>query len=77
MGGISWLGRLLIFSGIFLIIFGLLFVFMGRIKFPGLPLDIYIKRENFQVFIPIGSSIIISIILTIILNLIILLFLRK
>ncbi|MEO0231910.1 MAG: DUF2905 family protein [candidate division WOR-3 bacterium] len=74
MGGI---GKILILSGIFLIFFGIFFLIFEKFSFKMLPLDIYIKKNNFHFFFPIGTSIVISIILTIILNILFFLFFRK
>lgn len=64
------IGRLLIFAGIFIIILGVLFLFGDKIPFFGkLPGDIVIKKENYTIYIPIVTSILLSIILSIIINL--------
>ncbi len=69
----EYVGRLLIISGLILIIIGLFFLFFEKIpsgnigKLPG---DIFIKRDNFVIYIPIVTSIVLSIVLTLILNLI-------
>ena len=69
---IEQIGKLLIFIGIFTIVFGLLFVFLDKIPFNlgKLPGDIYIKRDNFVFYFPITTSIIISVFLSIIFYLI-------
>lgn len=60
-----------ILIGIFLIITGILIIVFTRIPFFGnLPGDIHIKKEHFNLYIPITTSIIISIIITLILNII-------
>jgi hypothetical protein len=64
------LGRILILTGIALIILGLLFIVFYKLpigKFPG---DIIIKKGDFTFYFPLGLSIIASIILTIIFYLI-------
>lgn len=61
--------KLLILSGILLVVFGLLLLLFEKWKFR-LPGDIYIRRGNFEFYFPIATSILISILLTIILNLI-------
>ena len=67
---ISGLGRILIFTGIFLIVFGIFLFILPKIpllnKMPG---DIYFKKGNFSFYFPLATSIIISILLTLILNL--------
>ncbi len=58
------LARILILAGIFMITAGVLVNFgLGR-----LPGDIYIKRENISIYLPITSSIVISAIVTLILH---------
>jgi len=62
-------GKILIFSGAFLVFLGLLLFFWQRIPFLGkLPGDIFLQKGSFQFFFPIVTCIIISIVLTIILN---------
>lgn len=59
------MGKILIYTGIFLIIAGLVIYFYPKIPFFGkLPGDIYIKRENFSFYFPIMTSVIVSIVLT-------------
>lgn len=65
------IGRLLIGLGIVIVIVGVVFLLAGRIPWLGrLPGDILIERENFKVFIPIGTMLLVSLILTIIVNII-------
>lgn len=67
MGDFSWLGRMLIVMGVFLLLLGIAFY-----KFPGigrLPGDIFFKKGNFTFYFPIVTSIILSVLLTIVLNL--------
>jgi hypothetical protein len=67
---IQSLGKIILVMGIFLVVFGSLIILSPKIPFIGrLPGDILIKRDNFTVFFPLASSIIISLIITIILNL--------
>lgn len=67
MQGFQPLGKILIIIGLFIIILGILFLFVGRIPWIGrLPGDIVIERKNINIYIPITTSIIISILLTII-----------
>lgn len=61
--------KIIIVSGIILIIVGVLIYFGRKIGLGSLPGDIVIKRKNLVIYIPIVTSIILSIILTIILNL--------
>jgi hypothetical protein len=69
MEGIDPVGRLLIIAGILLAGLGLLIVLAPNIPvFGRLPGDIHIDRGNVQVFIPLGSMVVVSIVLTILLN---------
>jgi len=68
---IPQIGKTLIFCGFLLILIGFIFLFHFKIPYFGkLPGDIYIKKENFTLFIPFGTCILISIIFTIIFYLI-------
>ena len=61
------LGKTLILLGAIIIVMGIvLFLLpkMGSWKIPG---DIVIKRDNFVLFIPLGTSILLSLLLTLIL----------
>jgi hypothetical protein len=60
-------GRLLMFVGAAILILGALLSFGPRLPWLGrLPGDIVIERDNFRLYFPIGTSILISIILTLI-----------
>jgi len=61
--------KLLVGFGILLILFGLILMLFENWKWR-LPGDIYIKRDNFEFYFPIVTSIIISLVLTILLNII-------
>jgi len=61
--------KLLAGFGILLILFGLILMLFENWKWR-LPGDIYIKRDNFEFYFPIATSIIISLVLTILLNII-------
>lgn len=67
--------KILIYTGVVLIIAGLIFLLLGKIGFFRLPGDVEMGGKNWKIFLPITSSIIISIVLTFILWLIS--FLRK
>ncbi len=61
-------GKILIFLGIILTVAGILFMFGAKIPWFGkLPGDIYIKKENFTLYFPLATSILLSIILSLIL----------
>ena len=71
------IGKLLIFMGLILVLVGALLLLFGKVLPLGkLPGDIYIKKDNFTVYIPITSAILLSVLLTLLLNLIFLLFKR-
>lgn len=62
------LGKGMIVLGTIVVLLGLVLTFSDKIPFVGkLPGDISIKRENFQFYFPITTSIIISLILSLIL----------
>jgi len=64
----SGLGRMLIFFGIIMIVIGVLFALSAKIPFIGrLPGDIYIKKNNFSFYFPLGTSLLLSLILSLIL----------
>ncbi|MGH2811593.1 MAG: DUF2905 family protein [Actinomycetota bacterium] len=62
-------GKILLLIGVILIVVGALVILLGRLGITSLPGDISFRRGNFQLFIPIGTSILLSIVLTILLNL--------
>jgi Protein of unknown function (DUF2905). len=61
-------GKLLIVVGVFLVVVGILIVLAPKIPYIGrLPVDIYIRRDNFIFYFPVVSSILVSIIVSLIL----------
>lgn len=65
------IGRLLMIVGGALFVLGLLLVAGGRLPWLGnLPGDIVIRRDNFTLFAPIGTMIVLSIALTVVVNII-------
>ena len=72
------LGKLLIFVGVFFIVFGLVLLLVEKFPFGfgKLPGDIFIKRDNFTFYFPLVTSLLISLLLNLILN-IVFWFLRK
>jgi len=67
MGGI---GRILIYLGLFLVIVGIAFTFIGKIPWLGhLPGDITIERERFTFYFPLATCLIISVVLSLVLYL--------
>ena len=64
-------GKTLIIIGLFLVIFGVVFVFWNKIPLIGrLPGDITIQKGGFTFFFPLVTSLVLSLILTIVLNVI-------
>lgn len=61
-------GRMLIILGLLLVAAGVIISFAPRMPWPGkLPGDIYIKKENFSLYFPLGTSLLISLVLSFIL----------
>ena len=60
------IGRLLIILGIVLVVLGMLWPLMTRLGVGRLPGDIVIERENFRLYIPIMTSLIVSIVVSVI-----------
>jgi hypothetical protein len=60
-------GRLLIILGVVLVALGVLWLWIARLGFGRLPGDIVIERENFRLYIPIVTSLIISVVISAIL----------
>ena len=61
------MARWLIILGVLLILAGLLWPWLTKLGLGRLPGDIVIERENYRVYIPITTSILISIVLSLIL----------
>jgi Protein of unknown function (DUF2905) len=61
------LARWLIILGIVLVLAGLLWPWLTKLGLGRLPGDIAIERENFSVYIPITTSILVSLALSLIL----------
>ena len=61
------MSRVLIIFGVVLIAVGLLWPVVSKLGFGRLPGDIVIERENFRVYIPIATSIIVSVVLSLLL----------
>ena len=59
--------RWLIILGVVLVVAGLLWPWLGKLGLGRLPGDIVIERENFRLYLPITTSILISIVLSVIL----------
>lgn len=67
------LGRILLIVAAVIAVVGLLLLLSGRGILPRLPGDVVIDRGNTRVYIPLGTSIVVSLVLTLVLNL----FLRR
>jgi hypothetical protein len=61
------MSRVLIIFGVVLIAVGLLWPVVSKLGFGRLPGDIVIERENFRLYIPIATSIIVSVLLSLLL----------
>jgi hypothetical protein len=59
--------RWLIILGVVLVVAGLLWPWLGRLGLGRLPGDLVIERENFRLYLPITTSILVSIVLSLIL----------
>ena len=58
------MARTLIFFGICFLLAGLLWPWLKQIPLGRLPGDIVIEKENFRLFLPVTSSILISLVLS-------------
>lgn len=67
-GGIQYMGRFLIITGVIIIVLGGLLLLSGKVPWLGrLPGDILIQRKNFTFYFPLATSILLSIIVTFVL----------
>ena len=61
------LGKTLILLGIVIILLGVGLLFAHKIPYIGrLPGDIYVKKDNFTFYFPLGTSIVVSVVLSLI-----------
>lgn len=58
------MSRFLITFGIVLVVIGLLWPVIGKLGLGRLPGDIVIEREHFRLYIPLGTSVVVSLLLT-------------
>ena len=66
MSPLNEAGKLLLFFGIFMVVAGLLLIFLPKIPFIGkLPGDFVIRGRNFTFYFPLATSILLSVLLTI------------
>jgi hypothetical protein len=63
------MSKILIILGAILILIGLIYPYLQSLGIGRLPGDIVIKKDNFNLYFPVTSAIIISILLTIIFRL--------
>jgi hypothetical protein len=63
------MSKVLIILGAILILIGLIYPYLNSLGIGRLPGDIIIKKDNFNLYFPVTSAIIISILLTIIFRL--------
>lgn len=61
------MGRFLIILGAVLILVGLLWPWLQKVGLGRLPGDIVIERENFRLYLPLMTSLIVSVVLSLIL----------
>ena len=67
----SEMGRWLMLAGGALLVVGVLVWLGGRLPwFGNLPGDIVVKRDNFTLYAPLGTMLLLSVLLTIVLNVI-------
>ncbi len=64
------MGKFLLVAGVALVVLGLVFLLAGKGVIPRLPGDLTFGKGNTRVYIPLGTSIVLSVVLTILLNLI-------
>ena len=70
MSDLAGLGRLLILAGLGLAAVGVVLILAGRVPFLGrLPGDIVIQRDNWTLFFPLATMLLLSLVLTLVLNL--------
>lgn len=70
MNSLTGIAKMLIFTGIILCSLGILLWVLGKIGISGwrLPGDIFVKKENYSFYFPLGTCILLSLILTLILQ---------
>lgn len=64
------LARVLLGLGVLLLVAGGLLFLLGRLGVTSIPGDISFRRGNLRVFLPLGTSLLLSVVLTVLLNLI-------
>jgi len=67
MPDMSSFGKTLVILGIFLVVFGILLSFGGKLSWFGrLPGDVYIQKKGFSFYFPIMTSLVVSVVLSVI-----------
>jgi hypothetical protein len=66
---LSGMGKFLVVAGVVLVVLGLLLFLTGRGVIPRLPGDLSFGKGNTRIYIPLGTSVVLSVLLTILLNL--------
>ena len=61
------MSRLLIIAGIVLVVLGALWPLIAKLGLGRLPGDIVIERENFRLYIPLASSLLVSVVVSLLL----------
>lgn len=61
------IGRLLIIFGVVLVAVGILWPLIAKLGLGRLPGDIVIERDNFRLYIPLATSLIVSVVLSVLL----------
>jgi hypothetical protein len=70
MNSFEWLGKIILFFGLVLVVVGTIFLLLPRIPWIGkLPGDIFIRGEKASFYFPITTCIIISILLSLLFSL--------
>lgn len=67
MSPISEIGKALIFFGIIIVVLGLILTFLPSLRVGRLPGDIHIQKDNWQIYIPLTTGILLSILLSLLL----------
>lgn len=62
------IGKLLVIGGVALFVLGVLILALSRLGIDALPGDLTFRRNGVRIFIPLGTSLLLSVLLTILLN---------
>lgn len=68
MFNLESIGRFLLAGGVLVALAGLVLILLGRVGLGRLPGDILIQRENFTLYFPLATMILVSVILTLVVN---------